>query len=96
MFDVGLMFFFGILGYLMRRRDYPVAPMILALVLGGMMDNSFRRAISLASTEESMLAALFGRPITLVLLVFTIITVVSNIPAVKCYLDSRGSNKNTV
>jgi putative tricarboxylic transport membrane protein len=89
MFDVGMMFFFGILGYLMRRRGYPVAPMILALVLGGMMDNSFRRAISLASTEENMLMALFGRPITIVLTVFTIITVVSNIPAVKCYFDSR-------
>ncbi|NLK35792.1 MAG: C4-dicarboxylate ABC transporter permease, partial [Gracilibacteraceae bacterium] len=96
MFDVGLMFFFGILGYLMRRRDYPVAPMILALVLGAMMDNNFRRAISLASTEDNMILALFGRPITIVLTVFTIITVISNIPAVKCYLDSRRSNKNTV
>lgn len=94
MFDVALMFCFGVLGYFMRRRDYPVAPMTLALVLGSMMDSNFRRAISLASSEEFMLAALFGRPITLVLLVLTIITVVTNIPAVKNYFASKKAAKN--
>lgn len=94
MFDVALMFFFGILGYFMRRRDYPVAPMTLALVLGAMMDSNFRRAISLASSESNKLAALFGRPITIVLLTLTVITITSNIPAVKHYLASRKAAKN--
>lgn len=96
MFDVALMFFFGILGYFMRRRDYPVAPMTLALVLGSMMDSNFRRAISLASSEENTIMALFGRPITIVLLTLTVITVVGNIPAVKNYFASRSAAKNTV
>lgn len=88
MFDVALMFFFGILGYFMRRRDYPVAPMTLAIVLGGMMDSNFRRAISLASSEDNALAALFGRPITIALLIFTVITIITNIPAIKSRFTS--------
>jgi len=83
LFDVGLMLFFGILGFLLRRRGFSVAPVTLGLVLGGMMDANFRRAISLASTAENPLLALFGRPITLILLAVTLITLISNIPSVK-------------
>ena len=82
MFDVILMFVFGIIGFFMRRRGYPVAPMTLAIVLGGMMDSNFRRAVSLASSESNKIAALFGRPITIILLIVTIITVIMNIPFV--------------
>ena len=71
LFDVWLMLFFGLLGFWMRRRGYPLAPMTLAMVLGGMMDSNFRRAISLAASEEHWLPALFGRPITLLLLAVT-------------------------
>ena len=83
MFDVGLMFFFGFLGYFLRMRGYSVAPITLGLVLGGMMDTNFRRAVSLASTADNPAIALFGRPITLVLTAITFITIISNIPAVK-------------
>lgn len=83
LFDVALMFFFGIVGFFMRRRGYPVAPMTLAIVLGGMMDSNFRRAVSLASSEDDKLMALFGRPITICLLLLTIITLVLSVPAVK-------------
>ncbi len=37
----------------MRRRSYSVAPMTLAIVQGGMMDSNFRRAVSLASSEDN-------------------------------------------
>ncbi|MCR5288649.1 MAG: tripartite tricarboxylate transporter permease [Treponema sp.] len=82
MFDVLLMFLFGMLGFFMRRHGYPVAPMTLAIVLGGMMDSNFRRAISLAASEDNKLLALFGRPITIVLLVLTVATLIMSIPAV--------------
>lgn len=83
MFDVNLMFIFGILGYIMRKRDYSVAPMTLAIVLGGMMDSNFRRAISLASSENNFMSAIFGRQITIVLMVLIVVTLLSNIPAIK-------------
>lgn len=83
MFDVGVMIFFGILGFLMRKFDYPVAPLTLSLVLGGMMDANFRRAVSLASSQDNTLMALFGRPITLILLVLTILTLLLQTPIFK-------------
>ncbi len=89
LFDVGLMLFFGVLGFLLRRRGYSVAPLTLGLVLGGMMDANFRRAVSLASTADSPLAALFGRPITLILLALTLAAILARLPAVKKRLSRR-------
>jgi len=88
-FDVCMMLFFGVLGFLLRRRGYSVAPVTLGLVLGGMMDSNFRRAISLASTAANPVVALFGRPITMILLVLTVLTIITNIPAVKRYRAGR-------
>lgn len=89
LFDVGMMLFFGVLGFLLRRRGYSAAPVTLGLVLGGMMDANFRRAVSLASTADSPMAALFGRPITLILLALTLVTIAGNLPAVKRRLLKR-------
>ena len=89
LFDVGLMFFFGLLGYLLRRRGCSAAPLTLGLVLGGMMDANFRRAVSLASTAEHPLASLFGRPVTLVLLLLTAAALLSGLPSVKRRLSGR-------
>lgn len=77
-FDVFLMLIFGIVGYIMRRRDYAVAPMVLGLVLGGIMDSNFRRAMSLISASDNLLNDLFFRPITIILTILVIFSVVSN------------------
>jgi len=45
-----------------------------------MMDSNFRRAVSLVQSEEHKLIAMFGSPITIVLLLLTIFTLVINIP----------------
>lgn len=78
LFDVVLMFLFGILGFAMRKRDYPVGPLILGLVLGGMMDSQLRTAVSLASSADHPLVYMFSRPITIVLTVITILSFVTN------------------
>ena len=88
MFDVFLMFFFGLLGFFMRKKEYSVAPMTLAIVLGGMMDSNFRRAISLASSEDSFYMALFGRPITIILTLLVIGTLLSNNKAIKSFVNT--------
>lgn len=82
LFDVGLMLAFGILGFFMRRGGYPVAPLTLGLVLGGMMDSNFRRAVSLAASEGNPLAAMLGRPLTLVLLGLVLVVLFSKVPGV--------------
>ena len=45
MFDVWLMLFFGVLGYVFKKLDYPLAPLTLALVLGSRAEDSFRLAM---------------------------------------------------
>ncbi len=87
LFDVALMMFFGVMGFLMRRFDYPVAPLILAMVLGSMMDSNFRQAVSLASSADYPLISMFGHPITIVLTILTLFVLLGNIPFTKPYVD---------
>lgn len=91
LFDVALMFFFGLMGFLMRRFDYPVAPLILAMVLGKMMDSNFRQAVSLASAAENPLLSMFGHPITVVLTICTLGVLLGNIPVTKKYMEKLKS-----
>lgn len=51
MHDVWLIIGFGVFGYLLRKADYPLAPLVLALVLGPVMEQSFRQAIIAAQGD---------------------------------------------
>ncbi|MGA7279768.1 MAG: tripartite tricarboxylate transporter permease [Desulfocapsaceae bacterium] len=73
-FDVRVMVFFGILGFLMNEMEYPVAPMILGLILGTMLDTNFRRALVIAEGE---ILPFVSRPICMVLISFIVLTLVS-------------------
>lgn len=48
MFDVTMMLVFGVLGYLFKKLKYPLAPLVLALVLGKMAESSFRQSMLLS------------------------------------------------
>ncbi len=87
LFDVALMFLFGLIGFLMRRFDYPVAPLILAMVLGKMMDSNFRQAVSLASAADNPLKSMFWHPVTIILSICTMAVLLGNIPWTKRYLE---------
>jgi len=54
MFDVWLMLAFGVVGYLFKKLKYPLAPMVLALVLGDMAESSFRQAMLLSQGSLSI------------------------------------------
>ena len=51
MFDVAMMLVFGVLGYLFKKLKYPLAPLVLALVLGDMAEASFRQAMLLSQGD---------------------------------------------
>jgi putative tricarboxylic transport membrane protein len=51
MFDVAMMLVFGVLGYLFKKLKYPLAPLVLALVLGDMSEASFRQAMLLSQGD---------------------------------------------
>jgi putative tricarboxylic transport membrane protein len=65
LFDLGLLAGFGLLGYLMRKLDYPAAPLILGLVLGGGMERALRQSLMMSEGSLSILAT---RPISAVML----------------------------
>lgn len=64
-FDVGVMMAFGVLGYLMRKIGYEAAPLVLAFVLGPMLENNLRKALILSQGE---LTTFVERPISAVCL----------------------------
>ena len=59
--DVWLMLIFGVVGYLMRKLDYPVAPAVLAIVLGPLAETSMRQSLIMA---HGSFATFFTRPIS--------------------------------
>ena len=54
-FDLVLMSVFGVLGYLLRKQGVPMAPLILGFVLGDMMEQNLRRALSITNGEIGIL-----------------------------------------
>lgn len=75
-FDITIALVFGILGYVLDKMSYSAAPMILGLILGGMIDENFRRALTVSSGNFSIFVT---RPISLMFLVIIILTVVNQI-----------------
>ena len=59
-FDILLMLVFGVVGYVFKKLDYPLAPLVLALVLGKMAESSFRQAMI---TGDGNLAVFFSNPL---------------------------------
>jgi putative tricarboxylic transport membrane protein len=53
-FDLYLLLACGVLGYLLARNDYPLAPLVLALVLGPMIENNMRRALTISNGDFSI------------------------------------------
>ena len=54
-FDLMLMSTFGVVGYLLRKQGVPMAPLILGFVLGDMMEQNLRRALSITNGELGIL-----------------------------------------
>jgi putative tricarboxylic transport membrane protein len=55
MLDIWFMLLFGIVGYLLKKLDYPLAPLVLALVLGDKAEDSFRQAMLVSQGEVSIM-----------------------------------------
>ena len=72
MFDVWLMLGFGVLGFALRKFDYPAAPLILAFVLGPMAEEFLRQALSISGGS---LAIFVERPISLTLVALIVVVV---------------------
>lgn len=58
-FDIGVMLLMGILGFLLERRDIPLGPVVLGIILGGPLEERF---IQTLSSSENAWSAFFSRP----------------------------------
>jgi len=87
MFDVITMLVFGVVGYLFKKLKYPMAPLVLALVLGDMAEASFRQSMLLS---QGSLAIFWSNPLVgsiaglaIVMLVWPVLSSLKNSPKLK-------------
>ena len=73
-YDVIIMVIFGLIGYLMKKFNYEAAPLVLALVLGPMMEKAFRRSLLLS---EGGFGIFFTRPISASFLILALLILLS-------------------
>ena len=78
LFDIYAMLAIGVGAFFLRRRGYEMAPLVLGLVLGHLLDKSLRRGLVLS---DGSIAPFFTRPISLAFAVVTIFTILMYVPA---------------
>jgi putative tricarboxylic transport membrane protein len=71
LFDIGVMVVFGFIGYFMREMDYPIAPMVLGIILGTILDKNLIRALIISEGNPLFF---FQSPISLIIAIVTLIT----------------------
>jgi len=84
-FELGMLLLFGLLGYFLRLFGYPIAPVVVGLILGPMAEIHFRRALQISQGD---LTVFVGSPISVILLLLAVCAVV--VPLV---LRARGKGK---
>lgn len=83
-FDVGLLFVFGLIGYAFRRFDFPMAPLIVGLILGPMAENSMRQALVISMGDFTTFVT---RPISGTILAIAVLLLTA--PVLKRWWSAR-------
>ena len=86
-FDIGLVVVFGALGYLMKKLGFDPGPLVLAFVLGALLEESLRRSLLLFGGDPT---GFFSRPISGTLLVLFLL--VALLPLIRAALPRRRAN----
>ena len=89
-FDMFLLLLFGIIGYVMRLFHFPAAPLLLAFILGGMMEQSFRQSLTISNGS---LAIFFTNPISCVLLIIALLAFL--LPILKTWKRKKEDNQSS-
>jgi putative tricarboxylic transport membrane protein len=89
LFDVYAMLAIGVVAFLLRRRGYEMAPLVLGLVLGPLLDKSLRRGLVLS---DGSLVPFFTRPICIAFASVTLFTILLYVPAFRVLVQrARGA-----
>ncbi|ACK41622.1 MULTISPECIES: tripartite tricarboxylate transporter permease [Dictyoglomus] len=73
LYDVAIALIFGLIGYFMRKHNFPATPLILGVILGPMAEQNLNRALILSGNDYTVM---FKSPISLTLLVLAILSIV--------------------
>ena len=92
LFDVGLMYIFGLFGYFIRRLGFTPIPMIIAFLLGPLLEDGVRWSLRISGGSPGIF---FTRPISLVFMGFSIMAIVLMIYAAKKSGEPVHDNQNT-
>jgi putative tricarboxylic transport membrane protein len=84
LFDIYTMLAIGVGAFFLRRRGYEMAPLVLGLVLGPLLDKSLRRGLVLS---DGSLAPFFTRPISMAFAAVTIFTILLYVPFFKAAVN---------
>jgi putative tricarboxylic transport membrane protein len=91
--DVFWMFGFGVLGYFMKRFDYPVAPCVLGIILSSLLEENFRRGVMLNGSVIGMFLGIFKSPISIVLFVMIVVMFTTQTKTYKRWVAKRNAEK---
>jgi len=80
LFDVWVMVAFGVIGFALRKYGYPMAPLVLGIVLGDLLEKNFRRGLVLSDGD---LTPFFTRPISAVLCSMIVLAVLLRLAALR-------------
>jgi len=83
-FDVGLMMAFGVIGYFLRKAKFPPAPLVLAMILGRILERSFMQSLQVSAADLSIF---IEKPIAATLLLVTAFVMLT--PAVRWLWNRR-------
>lgn len=90
LFDCFALLFFGFVGYLLEKGEYPMSPLILGFVLGNIMELNLRRALSYSNGDISQF---FTRPMSCTFLILAVVSLLINIYTI---YKSRKKEKTVV
>ncbi len=79
-FDIGVMVAFGLIGFVLRQMKYPMAPLVLGIILGSLLDKSLRRGLTLS---DGSLEPFFSRPISLFFVVVIVVSIAMGLAPVR-------------
>jgi putative tricarboxylic transport membrane protein len=84
LFDIWVMVAFGVIGFVLRRFGYPMAPLVLGIVLGDLLEKNLRRGLVLSDGD---LTPFFTRPISATLFGILVLVVLLRLPLVRRLLN---------
>ena len=91
--DLFLMIVIGLIAYALIRMQYPIAPLVIGVILGGLFDETFRRSLLISDGD---LTTFLTRPAAAVLVLANVALILSQVPAVKRLLSRRMPSTDTV